>query len=103
MVLDAEVDPPHHPAIRARHQHRAIRVAGNLPHPRQHRRRLRRVSKLRTQSSRGLGIRSLYGSNVHCLHRLRFQSSGLLIGRHELLFPQITKKWFMPYEEDVPK
>jgi hypothetical protein len=28
---------------------------------------------------------------------------GVLVGRHEILFPKTTKPWFMPDEEDVPK
>ena len=27
----------------------------------------------------------------------------VLVGRHELLFPQTRKPWFMPDEDDVPK
>jgi hypothetical protein len=28
---------------------------------------------------------------------------GVLVGRHEPLFPKTTKPWFMPDEEDIPK
>jgi hypothetical protein len=38
----------------------------------------------------------------HAIH-LAGRVFGVLVGRHELLFPQITKKWFMPLDEDVPK
>jgi hypothetical protein len=28
---------------------------------------------------------------------------GVLVSRHEVLFPHISKPWFMPDEEDIPK
>jgi hypothetical protein len=38
----------------------------------------------------------------HAIH-LAGRVLGVLVGRHDILFPQITKPWFVPNEEDIPK
>ena len=71
MVLDIQIDPSHHLVIRACHQHRAIPIAGNLLHPREHSRRVRRIAKLRTQRSRVRGVLGLYRSYLDMSLELR--------------------------------